>query len=331
MPIPRVIHLIWLGTRLPPLAWLAVRSLLERAGADRVVLHGNMPELQQDPLAVNLLSQPNFTLDLSPPKLENLPSELTRELDALMLQLPTPAMKADLLRLQILWQNGGLYVDTDVIALQPFDELWQLDGVAGLEQVALPADVVHSRSPLKWVRAGLLVGARELVRRLPNAHQHFQTISHHFDLACNNAVLGFSPQSPVLRRLLLRIAQMPRKKALELYELGPRLLEAETDNQSIQGLTLLAPAHFFPLAPEICGAVLKPRPVTQPRLPDARTQLVHLYDSVLTRQLGGPLDARWLLGPGRNSWLGEWSAPWLPELLRLTAGLPELQTLTAVG
>ena len=131
-------------------------------------------------------------------------------------------------------------------------------------------------------------------------------------------MLGFSPRSPVLLRLLERVAALPMRQALELYELGPRLLEAESHNQSIPGLTLLPPAAFYPLAPEICGALLRPRPAGQTLLPEPQSLLVHLYDSVLARQLGRPLDAAWLLGPGRRSWLGEWVEPWLPELAQLT-------------
>ncbi len=317
MAIPRVIHLIWLGPRLPALAWLAIQTLLARAQAEQVVLHGDAQALHDDPLVANLLRNPQFALDLSAPDLSALPVGLSTKLDELMIRLQSPAAQADLLRLQILWQSGGVYVDTDVIALQSFAPLWPLEGVAGLEHVCLPAAVVHSRSPLKWARAGALMGLREVIRRSPRAAGHFRAVEQLFDEACNNAVLGFAPRSPVVLRLLERIAGMPMSQALQLYELGPRLLEAETHNQSIPGLTLLPPAVFFPLAPEICGAVLRPRPSGQPVQPQPQSLLVHLYDSVLARQLGQTINAQWLLGPGRNSWLAVWVEPWLPELAQL--------------
>jgi hypothetical protein len=320
MAIPRVIHLIWLGPRLPALVWLAVRSLLARAEAEHVVLHSNTAELAHDRLVQNLLTHPQCTLDLTPPDLSDLPQTLQTALTGLLPRLQKPAAKADLLRLEILWQHGGLYVDTDVIALQPFTALWSLDGVAGLEHVALPAHVVHSRSPLKWARAGALVGLREVIRRSPHAASQFRLVDQLYDEACNNAVLGFAPRSPVLRRLLERIAALPPSQALELYELGPRLLEAETRNQSIPGLTLLPPPAFFPLAPEICGALLRARPTRQPLHPQPQSLLVHLYDSVLARQLGHAIDAKWLLGPGQRSWLAELVQPWLPELAQLVGG-----------
>ena len=314
MAIPPTIRLIWLGSRLPALPWLAVRSLLARAGAERVVLHTDDPRLGDDPLVGHLLGLPGFALDAEPPDLADLPAPMLRALTDLAARLQRPAARADLLRLQILWQHGGLYVDTDVIALQPFAPLWSHAGVAGLEHVCLPAGVVHSRSPLRWARAGLLLGARELIRHLPNAPRAFATVAHHYDLACNNAVLGFAPRSAVVQNLLNDIAGMPIHQALELYELGPRLLERATRNRSIPGLRLLPPPVFFSLAPEICGAVLRPRPRRQPLWPHPDALLVHLYDSVLARQLGRPLDAPWLLGPGRRSWLAEWLAPWLDEL-----------------
>ncbi len=318
MAIPRIVHLIWLGPRLPALAWLAVRSVLARAGAERVVLHGNAPELAADPLLTNLAQHTEFTLDLTPPDGSDLPAAVQTALQDLLAALPKPAARADLLRLQILWQHGGLYVDADVVALQEFAPLWPLDGVAGLEHVCLPAAVVNSRSPLTWARAGALLGLREVIRRSPHAAAHFRAVDQLYAEACNNAVLGFAPRSPVLLRLLQRVAAMPRAQALQLYELGPRLLEAETANASIAGLTLLPPAAFFALAPEICGALLRPRPRNQELFPDRQALLVHLYDSVLARQLGQPLDAQWLLGPGRQSWLAELVAPFLPELAALS-------------
>ncbi len=317
MAIAPVIHLIWLGPRLPALVWLAARALLARAEADRVVLHSSSPALATDPLVQNLQTNPCFTLDLTPPDLTTLPVPLQAKLGDLLSRLRKPAAKADLLRLEILWHQGGLYVDTDVIALQPFTPLWTLDGVAGLEHVALPAAVVHSRSPVRWARAGALIGLREVIRRSPDAAAHFRLVDQLYDEACNNAVLGFTAQSPVLLRLLQRIAAMPTAQALELYELGPRLLEAETHNQSIPGLTLLPPPAFFPLAPEICGALLRPRPRGQALHPEPQSLLVHLYDSVLARHLGHAIDARWLLGPGRQSWLAELVQPWLSELAQL--------------
>lgn len=318
MAIPHVIHLIWLGPRLPALVWLAVRALLARAQADRVVLHSVSAELADDRFITNLLQHPQFALNLTPPDVHDLPDAVRRNLADLMTRLQKPAAKADLLRLQILWQSGGLYVDTDVIALQSFAPLWDFDGVAGLEHVCLPAAVVHSRSPVRWARAGALIGLREVIRRSPRAAEHFRVVNPLFDEACNNAVLGFTPRSPVLLRLLERIAALPAPKALQLYELGPRLLEAETHNQSIPGLTLLPPTAFFPLAPEICGAVLRPRPLGQPIQPEPESLLVHLYDSVLARQLGHAIDVKWLLGAGRTSWLADMVEPWLPELAQLT-------------
>jgi hypothetical protein len=318
MAIPHVIHLIWLGARLPALAWLAARSLLARAQATRVILHADDAALTVDPLVINLLQQPNFSLDLAPPILTDLPLNLQRTLADLMTRLQKPAAKADLLRLEILWAEGGLYVDTDVIALHPLAPLWALDGVAGVEHVCLPAAVVHSRSPLKWARAGVLVALREGIRHLPNAAAHFRRVASFYDEIGNNAVMGFPRHSPVVLRLLQRIAAMPAAQALELYELGPRLLETETQNHSIPGLTLLPPPAFFPLAPEICGALLRRRPRNQPLQPEPQTLLIHLYDSVLARQLGHAVDAKWLLGPGRRSWLAELVEPWLPELAQLT-------------
>jgi mannosyltransferase OCH1-like enzyme len=44
----------------------------------------------------------------------------------------SPAMRSDMLRYEILLQQGGLYVDTDFECLQPFDDLMYLDLFTGI-------------------------------------------------------------------------------------------------------------------------------------------------------------------------------------------------------
>ncbi|HEX6712895.1 MAG TPA: glycosyltransferase [Thermoleophilaceae bacterium] len=52
---------------------------------------------------------------------DNLPEELRRE--EVRERLRTPAERADILRLEVLYQEGGVYVDTDFECLRPIDDL----------------------------------------------------------------------------------------------------------------------------------------------------------------------------------------------------------------
>jgi hypothetical protein len=186
-----------------------------------------------------------------------------------------------------------------------------------LERVCLPAAVVHSRMPGPWLRAGVLIGVRDVISRLPRAGRAFAMVERFYDLACNNAVLGATPNNPTIGRLLQAATALELRQALKLYELGPRLLETVTSNRSTPDFVLHPPATFYPLAPEVCADYVRDDP--RARLgdrPHAHTLAAHLYDSVLARRVG-PLNARWLGGPGRRTLLGRMVAPWLDELAGL--------------
>jgi hypothetical protein len=306
--IPAVAHVVWLGDRLSPVAWLTVRSALARSGL-AVRLHTDqLDRLTADPLVRDLLPRPGF-------ELHALAAVADPVLDELDHVLPGAAARADLWRLRLLLDQGGVYLDADAIVVRDLRPLLAAPGFAGLERVALPAAVTDSRNPLRWLKAGALLAVRDVATRLPNPRTAFEHVAPLYALACNNAVLGAEPGHPLLHRLLERVRQMPRSRALRLYELGPRLLEAETSNVGTPEFHLHPPDAFYPLAPEVCIGYA--RPAAAVTLP-AETFVAHLYDSVLARRVGR-LDAAWLTGPARATLLGQMVAPWLDDLAALAS------------
>jgi inositol phosphorylceramide mannosyltransferase catalytic subunit len=97
MPIPRVLHWIWLGDRPVP-------------DAHRRYRRGWMKR------------HPGWTLRCWTE--ETLPPDLQQK--AVYETLRVPAERADILRLEVLWREGGVYIDTDVECLRPVDAL--IDG-----------------------------------------------------------------------------------------------------------------------------------------------------------------------------------------------------------
>jgi hypothetical protein len=309
--IPAIAHVIWLGSALSPVAWLTVRAALARSGLT-VRLHTDQLDLLAGhPLVQELLTHDGF-------ELHALTAVADPALDELDHILPGPAARADVWRLRLLAEQGGLYLDADAITVRDLRPLLMASGFAGLERVALPAAVTDSRNPLRWLKAGALLAVRHVASQLPDPGAAFAPLAPLYALACNNAVLGAEPGHPLLLRLLDRIRQMPRSRALRLYELGPRLLEAETGNVGTPEFHLHPPEVFFPLAPEVCVGYA--RPATTVTLP-ADTFVAHLYDSVLARRVG-PLDAAWLTGPARGTLLGQLVAPWLDDLAALSSLVP---------
>ena len=90
--IPRVIHRIWLGESMPPeAAWFGARwKALHPEWTVRTWRDWDLPHLR-----------------------------LQRWFD----EATTPAMGADIARLELLQRHGGVYVDTDVEPLRPLDHL----------------------------------------------------------------------------------------------------------------------------------------------------------------------------------------------------------------
>jgi mannosyltransferase OCH1-like enzyme len=96
--IPRLIHQIWLGPNPPAEHEAAYRASWQR-------LH---PDWQ-----VRLWREGDLPLDCRRPEVYE--------------RLRHPAERSDILRLELLWRYGGVYVDTDFEARQPLDPL--LEGV----------------------------------------------------------------------------------------------------------------------------------------------------------------------------------------------------------
>lgn len=98
MPIPRIFHQIWLGPDALPAEFARYRKTWRR--------HHRDWEMQ-------LWTEDNLPADLRRPEVAQ--------------RLRVPAERSDILRLELLWRYGGVYLDTDMECRKPIDEL--LDGV----------------------------------------------------------------------------------------------------------------------------------------------------------------------------------------------------------
>ncbi len=326
LPIPAVAHIVWLSGRLSDVGWLAVRMALDRGGFERVQLWSHRGALDHDRRIAVLHADPRVELcaveDLALSGLDAAthPGVLQR-LIALTGQLQQPAARADVWRLLVLWAQGGVYLDADALCLRDLAPLRSHPAFCGLEHIALPAKLYRSRNPLRWARAGLLLGVRHALAQRKGAGQRFTAVARHFDLACNNAVLGAAPHAPFVAGLLQRIAAMPPQQALRLYELGPRLLEAATQNQTTPAVAVLPPTAFYPLPPEICADYVHPDPQGQlGDCPHPEAYVAHLYDSVLARRVGRRIDVAWLQAHQGDTLLGRMVAPWVAELVAASRG-----------
>lgn len=321
-PIPAVAHLVWIGGSLSDLGWLTAQMALDVGGFHRVKLWSQRGQLRRDPRIEALLATGRVELcdRESLDEVAELSAELDRatrpgvaaRLAALERDLTLPAAKADLWRLLILWAHGGVYLDTDALCLRDLTPLRSARAFVGTERIALPASLYRSRNPLRWARAGALLALRHALSQRPGAGRRFEAVQGWYAVACNNAVLGAKPRHPLFAQLLQRIADMPQRRALQLYELGPRLLEEQLGDCERHDVEIHPPLAFYPLPPEVCADYVLADP--QGKLghsPHPDAWVAHLYDSVLARRLGQPLDLAWLRAHRQDTLLGRMAARWL--------------------
>jgi len=312
--IPPHAHLIWLGPRLGALPYVAALALLDRGGLESATLHYEDEAFPEHPLVRDLAARPGFSLRRI--DAEALLAEVPPAIRSIYPLLTHRPSRSNLFRLLILWHEGGIYLDTDAITLQPLTPLLGDPGFAGLERIAFPAALYDTRNPLRWAQAGLLTAVRDLVRRAffdPGAA--FRRIERFYPLAANNAVLGAHPHHPTVESLLDRIAVMKAEEAVRRYRLGPQLFERVTTNRSSKTFRLHPPRAFYPLPPEICQAYVRDDP--DGRLgdrPHPDTFVAHVYDSVLSQRLGRPVDAAYFRETRGRTLLARMVAPYLDSL-----------------
>ncbi|MEL6445919.1 MAG: glycosyltransferase [Bacteroidota bacterium] len=331
-PIPALGHFVWLGPRLSVLGYLSVRSALDRGGFEAIRLHHDVPALADDPLVQDLQRYPTFELLPIAPE-DFLKGEgLEGEDDALTIAhrqevarryhlLGPMTSRANVLRLLVLWRDGGVYLDTDAITLRDLAPVRQgFQGFAGLERVAMTTAVVNGYNPFQWAKAGWLNLVREGIRRFSgNAGAAFRRIEHWFTLAPNNAILGATPGNATVARFLREAATMPEAQALTRKQIGPRLLERLLGTDGVPDFRMLPPDAFYPLPPEVCWDYVRDDP--QHRLGDRPTPtayVAHLYDSVLSRWLRGPLDAAHFEATRGRTMLARMVEPYLDDLIAAT-------------
>ncbi|KAJ5504761.1 hypothetical protein N7463_007635 [Penicillium fimorum] len=111
-PIPKVVNFIWLNrTELSFVGYLAMRAALVSLQPDRLNLH--YTDLNDDNEWLRKLYA-NITL---------VRHDLKQEYPKQVEENWHLAHVSDVMRLDILQRDGGIYFDTDIIALQPFDSL----------------------------------------------------------------------------------------------------------------------------------------------------------------------------------------------------------------
>lgn len=289
--IPNTAHFVWLGSHLPWVYGLALRTAAQRGGFERVVLHLTDDASGSPGFALAASTELVETRRIDPREALWWASPRGADLVELYSRLRAPAARSNMLRLAILAAEGGVYLDTDTITVSSFSPLLGAGAFCGLERIALPVATRRSRAPGPWIRAGIRIAVRDLLRRSPTGWHGFGLIADRFPAAANNAVLGARPGHPLVLGMLAQMLELPARRQVARYALGTGLLQEAVAAYQGADLVVHPPQRFYPLPPEISEHWFRLRQrLDLDRILDPDTVVVHWYASVriarITSQIG---------------------------------------------
>ncbi|HEX5100635.1 MAG TPA: glycosyltransferase, partial [Polyangiaceae bacterium] len=282
--IPGRAHLVWLGERLPWATVLAAASAAARGGFERVLFH-HTDRIDREPHYAPLSRAPRVE---------------ARPLDPIALveqagggklvdcyrELTEPAARANVLRVALLREQGGVYVDADTVTLRSFSPLRAQGGFfCGEERLVFPATRAPFLISRLDPRALLRTTARDVCRRLPRGYRAFRRIERFYGTAPNNAVLGAEARHPFVEDLVGRMQALPKAERRVRYALGVHLLQRAVADWSGPGLHVERPEVFYPLGPEISEQWFRRYDAADANeVVSSETLLVHLYASVRIKE-----------------------------------------------
>ena len=284
MTIPPCVHFCWIGPRLPWAYVFAILSAAERSQMRDVILHHTDP-LEDGPQLRALKSAARVQLVRIEPLAYLTPIAerlgLEDRLAELYQSISSPLMRSDILRVAILYRQGGIYLDLDTITTASLLPLLDLQVFVASEFIVWPHFVLNSRSPVLWARVITLDLLRKLLRAIPQGWRFFRRIEKFYFRGVNSAIMGAEANAPLLAAYLCAMVQLSPERKLQPYALGPDLLQEIVDRAPGDGLTIQEPQVFAPLGPEISEHWF--RHSANPCLNEVlypETRLVHWYASV---------------------------------------------------
>jgi hypothetical protein len=289
--IPRDAHFVWLGPNFGFVHLLAVASAARSGGFERVIVHHTD--------ALDGAAAFRDVVALGRVSAERLMPEALLELAGAGVLVDTyralesPASKSNLLRVALLHERGGVYLDADTLTVRSFEPLTARGGAfVGEERLVFPGRAGGPITARLRPSALLRTAARDVMRRMPDGYRHFRRVADLYPKAANNAVIGAEARHPLLAELLRRAADMPPSRRRIRYALGTHLLQEAVAEHRGADLRVLPPSVFFPLGPEISEHWFRIRPsVSLAEVVEPETVLVHWYASVRTKEHVGRIDA----------------------------------------
>jgi hypothetical protein len=310
--IPLRAHFVWLGSELPWVHVLAIRSAAERGGLEGIVLHHD-----EDLSGARHHGALAATDGLEMRRLDTRAvfgacGPVADELHRVFARLPSPAARADLVRLAVLYAEGGVYLDLDTVTVRSLRPLCaEAEAFLGEERIVFPRQVRWSRNPGVRLLALARNGVRDVLGRLPDGWAAFRAIERFYPRGVNNAVLASAPRGGFVTRALERLVELPPHVQERRFGIGPHLMQEIAPEFAPPALEVHPPGVFYPLGPELSRHWFYLRDgrarLAEVLLPE--TRVVHWYGSVRTAVLTSAIDPDYVRANARRQLFSELALP----------------------
>jgi len=293
--IPNRVFFIWFGNKLPLSTGLAILSAKQVQKPEETILYLESKKEDINGEGYDLIKDEHGIT------LKKIDDSIFADLEdngickRLFHILKSPASKVNLLRLALLYKEGGVYLDTDTIAIKPWNDLLQYKGFCGLEPVAFPQELYHSKNPFSYLLAWIRFLWKFLCVYIPRGEQIFRLTEKFYSFCANNAVLGSEAKNPFFKKVFAAINEMKEKEQLKRYRLGTHIIQKVTGNKSSEIMKLFPPAYFYPVGPDVSvhlfrkGSAKRLNKILLPQ-----TRIVHWYNSVEKIYLRQQLNLKWI-------------------------------------
>lgn len=252
--IPNHFVFVWDDKFFPYTAYLAIRAVANRAAPEAITLLktpaldgvDNFERLRRE---VACLRPVNIDLGawLDEADLPCAPDLLAA--NQFLKQHNFYGSVSDLLRTLFLHLRGGIYLDTDTIALRSFTPLLASGGFVAQEHILVDSATYKKNSRWRFFRTGPLTLLRAVCSQTAGGVVLFQRIAPLYRLAVHNATMGFRPRHPLTRDILLRMAQRYPDRPKRYPLLGPDTVQDLIVENHYPDLMVLPPRCFSPLGP----------------------------------------------------------------------------------
>ena len=252
--IPNQFHFVWDDNFFPYSAYLAIRAVAMRAKPERILLYktpalDGVPNFERLRREVDCLLPVNIDL---PGWLEQAALPCTQQLldaNRFLQERNFYGSVSDLLRAVNLYLRGGIYLDTDMLTLREMAPLRRHGAFLAEEHILVSSKVYKRNSRWRYLWTGPLTLTRDLCMRFAYGVRVFQMISPLYTCVVHNAAMGCRPGHPLLRDLLLRIAERYPERLKRYPVLGPDALQDLIEENTYDDLAVLPPHCFSPLGP----------------------------------------------------------------------------------